>query len=281
MPHTLNKPSGIGLEDLLQAKAEQLLEELAQGNVGSALQVINDLQQAKHQAFYNEIGQLTRSLHDSINSFSDEVQSDNTLNAASLAGMTDASERLNYVIEITEKTSHETMDKVDNSLKLIDKLDDQSVRFKDMLTLVGQLDGEFDALSGVYDRTCQVKQESEETIVELKTQLTEILLAQSSQDISGQLIRRVISLLTEVENGLVQLIDMAAKVENLSAVELGGLKTINTEAKSANKNKESKEPIKEANSHPKAEGPQINADDNPNVVGGQDDVDELLSSLGF
>jgi chemotaxis protein CheZ len=31
----------------------------------------------------------------------------------------------------------------------------------------------------------------------------------------------------------------------------------------------------------KAEGPQINAQDNPNVVNNQDDVDDLLSSLGF
>ncbi|EMR11867.1 chemotaxis response - phosphatase CheZ [Methylophaga lonarensis MPL] len=31
----------------------------------------------------------------------------------------------------------------------------------------------------------------------------------------------------------------------------------------------------------KAEGPQINAKDNPNVMNNQDDVDDLLSSLGF
>ena len=31
----------------------------------------------------------------------------------------------------------------------------------------------------------------------------------------------------------------------------------------------------------KAEGPQINAKNKPNVVNNQDDVDDLLSSLGF
>jgi chemotaxis protein CheZ len=31
----------------------------------------------------------------------------------------------------------------------------------------------------------------------------------------------------------------------------------------------------------KAEGPQINAADNPNVMNDQDEVDDLLSSLGF
>lgn len=280
MSEIITRPSADGLEGLLQEKAEKLITELKKGDIGSALQVINELQQAKHQAFYNEIGQLTRGLHESINSFSDGMGSDDKLDRATLSGMTDASQRLNYVIEITERTSHETMDRVDSSLVLIDKLDNQSVRFKDLLSLVGQLEGEFDALNGVYDRTCQVKQESEDTIKELKDQLTEILLAQSSQDISGQLIRRVITLLTDVQGGLVQLIDMAAKIENLSVAELGGVSS-NDDITRIDKNKNEPEKAVVAKSVPKAEGPQINAEDNPNVVSGQDDVDELLSSLGF
>jgi len=280
MSDFINRPSVDGLEGLLQEKAEQLISELNKGDIGSALQVINELQQAKHQAFYNEIGQLTRGLHDAINSFSSDMESDNKLDSTTLSGMDDASDRLNYVIEITEKTSHETMDRVDASLELIDKLDGQSVRFKDLLSLVGQLEGEFDALNGVYDRTCQVKQESEETIQDLKSQLTEILLAQSSQDISGQLIRRVISLLTQVQTGLVQLIDMAAKVENLSAAELGGIKKTITSPQVEPKKTDKSAISDDATKAPKAEGPQINAEA-PGVVAGQDDVDELLSSLGF
>lgn len=267
-----------GLQGLLKTKAEQLIEELAKGDVGAALHVINELQQAKHDAFYNQIGHLTRNLYESINAFSSDVQTDNNLDSASLSGMNDASDRLNYVIEITEKTSHDTMDRVDSSLVLIDKLDGQSVRFKDLLLLVGQLEGDYDALNGVYDRTCQVKQESEDTIAQLKRELTEILLAQSSQDISGQLIRRVITLLTDVQDGLVKLINMAAKVENLSVAQLGGVKTASqttaSEGKKQSHTATSDQPIK-------AEGPQINAQDNQNVVSGQADVDELLSSLGF
>ena len=92
-----------GLQGLLKTKAEQLIEELAKGDVGAALHVINELQQAKHDAFYNQIGHLTRNLYESINAFSSDVQTDNNLDSASLSGMNDASDRLNYVIEITEK----------------------------------------------------------------------------------------------------------------------------------------------------------------------------------
>jgi chemotaxis protein CheZ len=281
MSEIINQPAVDGLEGLLKAKADKLIVELAKGDIGSALNVINELQQAKHQAFYNEIGHLTRGLHEAINSFSDDMEKGTGLDSSTLSGMNDASDRLNYVIEITEKTSHETMDRVDSSLVLIDKLDGQSVRFKDLLSLVGQLEGEFDALNGVYDRTCQVKQESEDTIKDLKHQLTAILLAQSSQDISGQLIKRVISLLTEVQSGLVQLIDTAAKVESLSLAELGGGAPKITESVATTQHSEKSTTAEKVNKKPQAEGPQINAQDNPDVVSGQDDVDELLSSLGF
>ncbi|EPJ45063.1 MAG: chemotaxis protein CheZ [Osedax symbiont Rs2] len=279
MSEITNNPSVEGLQGLLITKAEKLTQELAKGNIGAALHIINELQQAKHEAFYNEIGHLTRKLHDEINSFSSGMDDDGSLDNTTLSGMSDASDRLNYVIEITEKTSHETMDRVDSSLLLIDKLDSQSVRFKDLLSLVGQLEGEFDALNGVYDRTCQVKQESEDTIDLLKKELTEILLAQSSQDISGQLIRRVITLLTQVQNGLVTLINMAAKVENLSVAELGQMPLVqSTDEKPKS---ESETAAQKKTAAPQAEGPQINTESNPEVVSGQDDVDELLSSLGF
>jgi len=58
-----------------------------------------------------------------------------------------------------------------------------------------------------------------------------------------------------VEDSLVQLVKVAGKPQPSS-------------------NKKEIDPIK-------AEGPQINAQDNPNVVNNQDDVDDLLSSLGF
>ena len=93
MSEIMHRPSADGLESLLQVKAEQLIIELKKGDIGSALRVINELQQAKHQAFYNEIGQLTRGLHEAINSFSDDMEQDQQLDSGTLSGMSDASER--------------------------------------------------------------------------------------------------------------------------------------------------------------------------------------------
>lgn len=262
-----------GFESMLQSKAQELVTAIDTGDLSSAFNLINDLQQVKHQAFYNEVGYLTRGLHEAIKSFSDDVAIDDLQSKEaedeSIRGMADASERLAYVIELTEKTSHETMDRVDKSLALVDKMDEQSARFKDLLSLVGQLEAEFEGLRGVYDRTCKLKEESEATVAEMRSELTEILVAQSYQDISGQLIRRVITLVTQVEGSLVQLMDMAAKVERISGLDI--------EANAASEEKQktqNKDPIQ-------AEGPQIKGDKDPNVACDQDDVDELLSSLGF
>lgn len=258
-----------GLEGLLKRKAQELVQALEAGDLPRAIELINQLQMARHEVFYNEVGHLTRGLHEAIKSFSSDVGGHlGDEGRDQIAGMSDASERLSYVIDLTEKTAHETMDRVDLSLSLVDRLDNQSERFKDLLLLVGQLEGEFEALNGVYDRTCTLKDESEKTIAELRSTLTDILVSQGFQDITGQLIRRVISLMTQVEGQLVKLMDMASKVERL-----GGMGT-----------DEEDEPQKPSNITQKkdiqAEGPQIGKGKS-DVACNQDDVDDLLSSLGF
>ncbi len=257
-----------GLGEVLKQKAEALVAALGAGDLPQAINLINQLQAARHEVFYNEVGHLTRGLHEAIKSFSSDVggrlagEGD-----ASIDAMSDASERLSYVIDLTEKTAHQTMDRVDQSLNLVDRLDNQSSRFRDLLLLVGQLEGEFAALDGVYDRTCALKDESEKSIAELRTALTDILVSQGFQDITGQLIRRVITLLTQVEGQLVKLMEMASKVEQLSGM-------------SADEAPEM--PVKQPNKNDeiRAEGPQIRKGD-PDVACNQDDVDDLLSSLGF
>lgn len=269
-----------GLEDVLKQKAQELVVALEQGRLPHAIELINQLQTARHEVFYNEVGHLTRGLHEAIKSFSSDVGGHLEKDSDGSDAMSDASDRLSYVIELTEETAHKTMDRVDQSLSLVDKLDSYSGRFRDLLMLVGQLEGEFEALNGVYDRTCQLKDESEKTVDELRTALTDILVSQGFQDITGQLIRRVITLLTQVEGQLVKLMDMASKVEKLSGIETTAASGVPSAAKSVSGEKKSSEKKTNKNDEVKAEGPQIPKGDK-SVACDQDDVDELLSSLGF
>jgi len=274
---TASKVDFNGFDEFLRTRAQALVSALEAGQMAEAMSLINELQFARHQVFYNEVGHLTRGLHEAIKSFSSDVGEKIPGEKDSVASaIGDASDRLNYVIELTEKHAHETMDRVDNSLSLVDKLDQQSERFKELLLLVSQLEGECEALDGVYERTCDLKNQSEKTISELRSTLTDILVSQGVQDITGQLIRRVIMLVTQVESQLVKLMDMAARVERLSNLE-------RTDAPTAGEAPEGQTPSAEQEQKHdpiRAEGPQLPAG-KKNTLCDQDDVDDLLSSLGF
>lgn len=92
---------------------------------------------------------------------------------------------------------------------------------------------------------------------ELRGQLTEILMAQDFQDLTGQIISRVITLVNEVEDRLVEILTAfgASQLENAAN----------------NKNNSSIDP----------EGPILNPHERDDAVSSQDEVDDLLSSLGF
>ena len=62
-----------GLEELLKQKAQELVAALEAGQLPRAIELINQLQTARHEVFYNEVGHLTRGLHEAIKSFSTDV----------------------------------------------------------------------------------------------------------------------------------------------------------------------------------------------------------------
>ena len=96
-----------------------------------------------------------------------------------------------------------------------------------------------------------MKQHSEQ----LHANLTEMTVVQGFQDVTGQVVSQVIILIEEVEDNLVKLVKLSGQ-----KIEQKDIKPV--------------DPVK-------AEGPQINQQDNPDVVNNQDEVDDLLSSLGF
>ena len=90
-------------------------------------------------------------------------------------------------------------------------------------------------------------------------------MAQGYQDLTGQVIRRVIELVKEVEDSLVNMLTMFGEPEQAEQD-----KPLEAKVEKVNK-------IDSV----EAEGPIIDADQRDDVVSGQDDVDDLLSSLGF
>ena len=117
------KPQMGDLETSLKTHARDLLDSLERGNFGDAVQVIHDLNKARDQGLYFEVGKLTRELHNSIVNFQIDLHGSH---AEEVSQISDATERLNYVVRMTEKAANRTMDLVEESAPLVNDLSSES-----------------------------------------------------------------------------------------------------------------------------------------------------------
>lgn len=214
---------------------------------------LTTITQIHQQDLFHEVGKLTRELHDALNNFS----VDSRIVDLTQKEMPDTRDRLNFVIETTEEAAHKTLGYIDETLPLASELKQTAINIEESWHRFRMREmnaEEFRALSKEIEAYLpSVKSNTEQ----IHKNLSEMTLAQGFQDITGQVIRQVITLVEEVENNLVRLVKIAG-----------------TEQKNVKKDDVVVDPIK-------AEGPQINAKDKANVVNDQDEVDDLLSSLGF
>ncbi|WP_290704517.1 protein phosphatase CheZ [Amphritea sp.] len=257
----------------LQTRAEELVELLKQGDIPQAMQLVQQLNELRHQALYHEVGKLTRAVHDAIVGFTDDVSSTELLQDSKhhIASISDASDRLSYVIELTESNAHKTIDQVDESLRLVEQLQQGFLHRKQLLEKLSVLKSEKPELADLHQQLCDYAEDHSGALVDLKERLTSIMLAQEYQDITGQLIKRVIQLVTDIEDELVGLMEVASRVNSLGALS----PDLQSESPKENE-KEKQKP-----SGIEAEGPQMAGRNKTEVASCQDDVDDLLSSLGF
>ncbi len=244
------------LLSLSQAKA--LVAHLEAQDISAANEIVESASIAtvNEDVVFDKVGELTRELHDALLSF----QNDTRLLDMAGQDIPDAKDRLNYVIEMTDKAANKTMDAVDTCLpiadKLIDSLEAVMPNWQGLMKRELAL-GDFKILCHQVDAMIK---DSTNSALTLRTSLTDILMAQDFQDLTGQMIRRVIELVQEIELKLVGILTVCHVGENESDID--------------EYENNSKKDIE-------AEGPIINAEQRDDVVNGQDDVDDLLSSLGF
>ena len=251
------KKASMGFEDTLKSQANQLKEMIDGGDFKGALSIISDLNKTRELTLYQEIGHLTRSLHESIRNFNIDTASTSN---KELSSIEDASDRLAYVVDMTNKAANKTLDLVEATMPFASGIRHEAQQLKEdwgRLQRKEMKPEEFRVLTatmGVFlTKLCDDSDK-------VYANLSEILLAQDFQDLTGQVINRVMGLVKDVEHSLVDLVRMAGKVDELTG-------TVHK--------------IEQKESGIEGEGPQLNADKREDVLAGQDDVDDLLSSLGF
>ena len=253
-----------GFESTLKTHARQLVDSLEHGNFGEAVQLINDLNKVRDRGLYHEVGKLTRELHNAIVNFQLDPR---VPHAKEVSQIADATERLNYVVTMTENAANRTMDLVEESAPLVNEMGSEAQSLSADWGRFMRREMGADGFRELAKRVESFLARSERDSVKLSGHLNDILLAQDFQDLTGQVIKRVTQLVTEVESNLLKLVLMASQVDRFAGIEHDH-EQLRAELQ------QQKEP-----SH--GEGPQIHADKRDDVASSQDDVDDLLSSLGF
>ena len=232
--------------------AQALVESLQAGNDAEADRLIESLSQGgKQDELFIEVGRLTRELHDAINGFLLDARISDMTNVE----IPDAKERLNYVITMTQQSADRTLTQVEKSLPLVEAMEQQSAQLSDAWNKLRLRMLNKEEFKGLSDQLSDFLQQIKEDSNVLHNSLSEVLMAQDFQDLTGQIIRKVITLVQDVEQKLVKL------------VRITGNKLDDTKA--ANQERD------------KLAGPAIPGLDQGDQVTNQDDVDDLLSSLGF
>ncbi len=249
----------------MRQSAEILLDKLQSEDYCGASDVIRALVDARDRSLYKEVGRLTRGLHQALIDFhidTDIVEKDENNLPVDLK---DASHRLNYVIEMMRKAADKTMDSIDVVSPIVEQLSKEASTLQEDWVRLRKREMSAEDFRSLYKRIDEFLDVATRNSAEFSSHLQEILLAQSYQDLTGQIIRRVIAMVQDVERNLVDLVRRAGHIEQLA-----GIVTEHVEDEEAVRLKLLA-----------GEGPQIHGHKMENVVQSQDDVDDLLSSLGF
>jgi chemotaxis protein CheZ len=192
----------MSVEDDMRAEWGELFGALASafgtGNREAFVEKLDRLGEKRNQSLFKDV----REASDRLRAALDQFQLNSRL--ATLAGkeVPDARLRLDHALKLTEDGAHKTLDLVEQSCPLAEKVAKRAAHLVKTLRTSGT--GHriaADLLPGIQEFLVSAQRDSEV----VRANLTEVLMAQSAQDLSGQIIRGVITLVGEVERTLGQL----------------------------------------------------------------------------
>ncbi|MBI3903632.1 MAG: protein phosphatase CheZ [Nitrosomonadales bacterium] len=195
----------------------------------------------------NKIGHMTRALHDSLR----ELGYDKNLEKATSA-IPDARDRLNYVAAMTQQAAEKVLNATDAAQPVVEKIEIESQRLAREWQRLFDKQMDVEQFKNLATQTHAFLVEVPKQTKVTNAYLTDIMMAQDFQDLTGQVIKKIVEVTQQMEKQLVELL-----LANPPS-------TAHLEAHAGTLN-----------------GPVINAAGRTDVVTSQDQVDDLLESLGF
>jgi len=204
------------------------------------------------------IGQLTRALHDSMR----ELGLDKEVQKAADA-IPDARDRLSYIATTTEQAAERALSSIEVAQPLQDAVAQRASalesRWDQWFEAPIELADARDLVADTRDYLQWVPEQARATSVELH----KIMMAQDFQDLTGQVIKKLVDVIRRIEHQLVEVL-----LENMSEDHTRALND-------SRRNREDRD-----GDSALLNGPQIKPDA-ADIVTDQSQVDDLLDSLGF
>ncbi|MBN9204867.1 protein phosphatase CheZ [Methylibium petroleiphilum] len=190
---------------------------------------------------FQQLGAITRQLHDTL------AQLGVTPKLQQAAeGLPDARSRLNYIAEKTAAAANKVLNSVDQAKMEHTRIAAETRRIAAAIVA--------DPVKAVASGSVMnFVSDVEAATARIDADLTDIMMAQDFHDLTGQVVAKVVSLASDLEDSLVKLLVQAAPPEQAQKV---------VESTILN-------------------GPVVNPEGRADVVQNQGEVDDLLASLGF
>jgi len=197
-----------------------------------------------HDVFMR-LGHITRSLHDALR----ELGYDKQIEGA-VSSLPDARTRLEYIAKLTGEAAERVLNSVDKAKTAQDqigaRLDTLSLAWKALMA------GRGVPPPGLVRDTADFFSAAPRLTQTTQSQLTDIMMAQDFHDLTGQVIRKIVTLAQGLEEQLVKLLLEATPPARRAVVKSTVL-----------------------------DGPQVETEGRTDIVTNQEQVDDLLAKLGF
>ena len=162
---------------------------------------LNQLMRLREDGLFVNLAKLTRELHQAVR----DLNFDERLQQLAGSEIPDACVRLDYVVKLGEDAAHRTLDMVDGSRTLIDAISGCVTNLSDARRHLSNCAGP-SPLGCVGSDLEQAESVLREASTGLRANFSAISQAQEYQDLSGQVIRRVITLVHNIEAALIKLL---------------------------------------------------------------------------
>lgn len=181
---------------------EEFVDAFSSGDLKRAQEILLSMAEQQQQAgLYKQVGVMARQLHDSLKGFTESL--DPTLVEIVEDKIPDSGSRLEHILRLTENAANTTLDHVELMQK----------RNQEQQTRLTELQETLCGMKALGDKAQQLLGDSQRSLGELHDSLNQtsedlitILTAQDYQDLTGQIIQKIIVLLKNLESNLVGVI---------------------------------------------------------------------------